>query len=116
MCLTKTWLHRNTSQPITAALEALQKCCRVQPVRKNETGKGKAILSFFFCDNDRCYNPGCITVKAHICGREVEPLAEGFKTTPLSQAIALIVTILQSAHADAPCNVTHCVIAGLQLL
>lgn len=78
MCITKTWLYRNISASATA-LEALQKCCRVQADRKNETGKGKAMWSCLFFDNNRCCNPCGITVKAHICGRDVESLARGLK-------------------------------------
>lgn len=48
---------------------------------------------------------------------ECPPLAGwGFKTTLFSHDSALIVTILQWAHADALRDVTHSVITGLQPL
>ena len=68
--LTRTWLHGNTSESATA-LKALQ---RVHSDRKNEAVMGKAMLSCLFSsffDNNRCCNPSCITVKAHICSQDV---------------------------------------------
>lgn len=83
MCLTKTRLRRNTSDSATA-LEALQKCRRVQADRKNETAEGEAMWSclfflFLFLTTTDVVIPGCITAEPHICGRDFEPLARGLK-------------------------------------
>lgn len=98
MCLTKTCLYRNTSDSATA-LEALQ---RMQADRKNETCKGKAMWSCLFFDNNRCCNPSCITVKAHICSQDFALLARGLKQCyfhkPLLSLLQLCSHFMQMFH------------------
>lgn len=66
----------------------------------NWQGKSNVVLPFF--DNNRCCNPSCITVKAHICSQDFALLARGLKQCyfhkPLLSLLQLCSHFMQMFH------------------
>ena len=107
MCFTKTWLHRDITDPIVSVdgfhTVRADRDCTKSGKRK---GGGLAVLV-----NNRWCNPGHINIKEQLCSPDAEVLAVGLRPYHLPREIPHVIIVMvyipPTANPTAACGTLH---------
>lgn len=114
MIFTESWQHTDIPEH-NVIIGGFQTVRANRDCTESDKRKGGGLSVFV---NIRWYKPGHVTIKEHMCTRDIELLAVGLRPyylpRKISHAIVVEVYIPPSANPTSACDVIHTIISKLQ--